>query len=127
MLRLKPFLKSAKIQIRSIKLSENAFTLLSDRKKFDDCRSKEYLPLRKRVENSFTKEAIEDCQIVMNYGISSFDDKFRFCFKHYGDEMKFEINLLAHGNSAMYNKLSDCFFNDKHLKAKLTKNYLKSI
>ena len=62
----------------------------------------------------------------MNYSQSSFDNKLSYCFKHIADELKLEINLLANANSLLYNKLSECIYNDNHFKMKLTKKYLKS-
>lgn len=125
-IQLKPFLKSTKIQIRAIKLTETKYAILNDRNNLNNCKAKGYKIFRERTDYALTKSSIEDCQIVMNYGEMTFDDKFRYCFKHYGDEMKSEITLLAGGDSIFYTKLNECIEKDNIFKKKLDKNYLKS-
>ena len=125
--KLDPFKGLVKMQIRAIKLSEYGFEILSNSKKFNNCKSKEYKIFKDRVDDALTIESINDCKIIMNYSQMSAEEKFRYCFKHYGDEMKMEINLLSNNNSAMYNKMSDCFYKDPFFKERLSAKYLRNL
>jgi len=125
-LKLLPFLKSTKTQIRSLNIVESSFLLLSDKAKFQNCQSREYDIFRKRVDNVLSKSAIMECKLLMNYELSPFKDKFSYCIQHLRNEMKFELSLLSGGNISLNNKLSDCFYNEKLFKTKLSTIYLRS-
>jgi len=125
--KLEPFLKYAKMQIRAITLTENTYTLLSDSKKFKNCKSKEYKIFRQRVDHALTVSSVEDCKRVINYSDMLFEEKFRYCFKHYSDEMKLEVNLLSQDRPPLYNKLNDCFYKSSYFKKKLNSNFLKKL
>jgi len=125
--KLSPFKKLVKMQLRGVQLSEYGFEILSDQKKFNNCKSKEFKLFKERVDYALTVASVEDCKILMNYSQLSIEEKFRYCFKHYSDEMKMEINLLANDNAAMFNKLSDCFYSDDFFKVKLNSKHLRKL
>jgi len=122
--KLSQFKKSVGLQISGIRLSESTYDLMTDSRKFANCKSKAFKVYKARVKDALTIGAVEDCRIVLNYGQVNNDEKMRYCTKHYEDEMKMEINLLSNDNSLLYNKLSDCLYQDNNFKEMLHTKYM---
>jgi len=122
--KLNPFKALVRMQLRGIQLVESSYELLSNSKKFNNCKAKEFKVFKKRIIDLVSKEAMSDCRNVINYVQINSDEKLRYCIKHVGDEVKMELMLLAGDSSSLYNRLSDCTYRDSDIKSKLTEKYL---
>lgn len=122
--KLDPYKALVRMQLRGIQLSESSYELLSNSKKFNNCNAKEYDIFKKRINDLISKEAIGDCQTVVNYVQINSEEKLRYCFKHVGDEVKMELMLLAGDSSSLYSKMSDCIYKDTEIKNKLYEKYV---
>ena len=126
LVKLKPFLKILKIQNHAIILALNNSNLLSDRKKIGNCKSKEYKLYTKRIIAALNYAGETDCRIVLDYGEDSDSNKLRYCRRHYSDEIKLEMNMLAGQDNVLYNRISDCGYANKEIKPMLDFSYLAS-
>lgn len=123
--KTKEFRKQSKRLLSNIKLLENWFTLTTNLKKKVKCQSNDYLPFYKRVEEAINYSILGDCNIILKYNTISYENKYAYCLKHFGDEVKLEIKLLSFGSSELYNSLSDCVYKTVFTK-KLNEVYMQS-
>jgi hypothetical protein len=104
--------------MRGIKFAEAFSELAHNKLKRLECVSPEYRTMKWRAEKTIDYAINVDCMFVMNYcNGDNYNQKFNFCYKNYGDELKLELKLMSLDNDDIYDGISDCVYkSDKFLK-----------
>jgi hypothetical protein len=126
LVKLKEFQKQTRIILHSVKLAENFYFLTHHKDMMANCASKEYDIFYNRIQNAINYAILKDCIINEEYNRDTDENKYAYCFKHFSDEIKLEVKLLAFGHDGLFNSLSDCVYKKKFVD-KLNEAYMQSI
>jgi hypothetical protein len=113
--------------LRGIKFAEAFHELTHNKVKEAKCKSEEYNIMKYRAEKTIDYAINVDCRYVMNYiSTDEYQQKHRFCYKNYGDELKLELKLMSLDNESVYNAINNCVYSSDAFKKVFQESHFES-
>lgn len=125
--KMKPYYGEVLNSMRGIKFAEAYSELSHNPTKLADCKSPEYRTMKWRAEKTIDYAINVDCKFVMSYCTNDdYNQKFNFCYKNYGDELKLELKLMSLDNDDVYDSINDCVYKSDQFKKVFSESNFKS-